>query len=86
MSQTETPTGTELETPPEEQGEPFPGQVTGEQLEAERAERLAEENRPDGAEVDNTGRDFDAEKGMFTDNPAYDATEAMFPPAEEQGS
>jgi hypothetical protein len=36
-----------------------------EQLEKERAERLDPENRPVNAEVDNTGREFDAEKGDF---------------------
>ncbi|GAB2970683.1 hypothetical protein [Nocardioides montaniterrae] len=27
---------------------------------------------PENAEVDNTGRDFDTRKGMFTDEPGYD--------------
>lgn len=41
-------------------------------IEAERRDRLADENRPENAEVDNTGRDFDSEAGMFTDSPGYD--------------
>lgn len=36
-----------------------------EQLEKEREERLDPENRPVNAEVDNTGREFDAEKEEF---------------------
>ena len=36
-----------------------------EQLEKERQERLDPENRPVNAEVDNTGREFDAEKEDF---------------------
>lgn len=36
------------------------------QLEKEREERLDPENRPVNAEVDNTGREFDAEKEDFT--------------------
>lgn len=36
-----------------------------EQLEKEREERLDPENRPVNAEVDNTGRIFDAEKEEF---------------------
>jgi hypothetical protein len=37
-----------------------------EQLENERQERLDPENRPENAEVDNTGREFDVEKNDFT--------------------
>jgi hypothetical protein len=40
-----------------------------EQLEKEREERLDPENRPVNAEVDNTGRKFDGEKGEFTYKP-----------------
>jgi hypothetical protein len=36
------------------------------QLEKERQERLDPENRPENAEVDNTGRQFDVEKNDFT--------------------
>jgi hypothetical protein len=57
-----------------------------EEIEAEREERLDPDNRPDGAEVDNTQREFDAEKGMFTDAEDYDTAEERFPPAEEQGT
>lgn len=39
------------------------------QLEKERQERLDPENRPVNAEVDNTGREFDAEKEEFTYKP-----------------
>ncbi len=57
-----------------------------EDVEAERSERLDPEHRPDGAEVDNTDRDFDAERGMFTDSEGYEEAEARFPPAGEQGA
>ena len=36
-----------------------------EQIEREREERLAPENRPINSEVDNTQRDFDPETGEF---------------------
>ncbi len=36
-------------------------------LEAERDERLDPDNRPEGAVVDNTDRDFDPETGTFSD-------------------
>jgi hypothetical protein len=42
-----------------------------EEMEAERRRRLDPQNRPDGAEVDNTHREFDSEAGMFTDAPGY---------------
>ena len=54
------------------------------QLEEERRERLDPENRPENAEVDNSGREFDAEKAMFTDEPGYDEAEKVFPPASQQ--
>ncbi len=38
-------------------------------VEQEREERLDPENRPANAEVDNTGREFDVEKGEFTYKP-----------------
>jgi hypothetical protein len=59
-------------------------EATDEQIEAERQERLAEDNRPDGALVDNTERDFDPEKGMFTDSEGYEQAEEKFPPVSEQ--
>ncbi|VXB06240.1 hypothetical protein [Nocardioides sp. AX2bis] len=39
-----------------------------EEIEAERQERLDPEKRPNNAEVDNTQRDFDEEKGEFLDD------------------
>lgn len=47
-------------------------------VEEERERRLDPDNRPDGAEVDNTDRDFDAAKGMFTDSEEYDQTGEQF--------
>jgi hypothetical protein len=41
------------------------------QIEEERRRRLDPANRPEGAEVDNTHRQFDSEAGMFTDAPGY---------------
>jgi hypothetical protein len=55
-----------------------PDEETKQQIEKERAERLDPENRPDGAEVDNTERTFDHDRGMFTDAEDYDESE---PPA-----
>jgi hypothetical protein len=49
-----------------------------EEIEAERKERLDPDNRPDTAEVDNTQRDFDAEKGTFTDTDDYEEVEPKF--------
>ena len=43
-----------------------PDEVDVEQIERERQERLAPENRPINSEVDNTQRDFDPESGEFT--------------------
>lgn len=43
-----------------------------------REERLDPDNRPDGAEVDNTGRTFDPEKGLFTDQDEYDEADPKF--------
>ena len=48
------------------------------ELDKEREERLADENRPDGAEVDNTQRDFDDAAGMFTDNPDHSEDERPY--------
>lgn len=45
---------------------------TLEEIESEREERLAADNRPDNVEVDNTQRTFDSGSGKFTDNPDYD--------------
>jgi hypothetical protein len=51
---------------------------TIEAIERERAERLDPANRPDAAEVDNTGRTFDAEAGKFTDNEGYSEAEKPY--------
>ncbi len=57
-----------------------------EELEQQRKERLDEENRDENTSVDNTGRDFDVEKGMFTDDPDYDQAEKKFPPLGKGGA
>ena len=44
-------------------------------MEEERERRLDPDNRPDGAEVDNTDRTFDHERGQFTDSDEYDDSE-----------
>jgi hypothetical protein len=55
------------------------------QIEAERKERTAAENRPEGAEVDNTDREFDPVQGQFTDSEP-DPDLGPFPdPSEEVG-
>lgn len=60
------------DTPPAEAGDAVNEQI--------REQRLDPDNRPDSAEVDNTDRTFDAEAGMFTDNPDYPPKEKPFPP------
>jgi hypothetical protein len=55
-------------------------------IEEEREQRLDPDHRPDGVEVDNTDRDFDPEKGMFTDSEGYEDAEPKFPAAGEQGA
>jgi hypothetical protein len=57
-----------------------------EQIAADREERLDPDNRPDGAEVDNTDRKFDAEKGLYTDSEGYEQAESRFPPSGAQGA
>jgi hypothetical protein len=57
-----------------------------EEIEKERQERLDPDNRPDDVEVDNTDRDFDVEKGMYTDSDGYEQAEEKFPPLGEQGA
>ena len=52
-----------------------PDEQTKQQIEEERASRLDPDNRPDGAEVDNTERTFDHDRGQFTDSPDYDDSE-----------
>ena len=56
------------------------------EIEEERERRLDPENRPENVEVDNTQRDFDAEKGMFEDSEGYQEADERFPPAGEQGA
>ncbi|WP_205473312.1 hypothetical protein [Nocardioides sp. SYSU D00038] len=63
-----------------------PTREEAEAVERDRAERLDPDNRPDNVEVDNTGRTFDAERGMFTDSEGYDDADAKFPPPGEQGA
>jgi hypothetical protein len=69
-------------------GAPQPGAdpADEEEIEKERQERLDPENRPDNVEVDNTQRDFDSTKGMFTDSEGYDEADEEFPPLGEQGA
>ena len=55
------------------------------EIEAERKERTAPDNRPEGAEVDNTDREFDPVQGQFTDSEP-DPDLGPFPdPSEEVG-
>jgi len=54
-----------------------------EEIERERETRLDPDNRPDGVEIDNTQRDFDAEKGMFTDSDGYEQAPAQYPASGE---
>lgn len=57
-----------------------------EEIQADRAERLAPENRPENSEVDNSGRVFDERKAMFTDEEGYEDAPEKFPSASEQGA
>ena len=69
--QEQEPEAQEREKEPGTAGLPDADEVSDEkkaQLDQEREERLDDDNRPDGAEVDNTERDFDDAAGMFTDN------------------
>jgi len=72
----------------EESGAKQPGAdpADEDEIEADREERLDPENRPDGAEVDNTDREFDAEKGLYKDSEGYEQAEEKFPPIGEQGA
>ena len=58
---------------------------TIEEIDSDRAERLDPDNRPDGAEVDNTPRTFDSGAGMFTDNPDYDKNDRPYAGEEDSG-
>jgi hypothetical protein len=63
-----------------------PEEQSPEDVEAERERRLDPDNRPDNVEVDNTQREFDPEKGMFTDDDGYEEADSKFPPLGEQGA
>jgi hypothetical protein len=52
-----------------------PDDDTKQEMEEERERRLDPDNRPDGAEIDNTDRTFDVERGQFTDSEDYDESE-----------
>lgn len=52
-----------------------PDDDTKQDMEEERERRLHPENRPEGAEVDNTDRTFDVDRGQFTDSEDYDESE-----------
>ena len=52
-----------------------PDDETKHDIEEERERRLDPDNRPDGAEVDNTDRTFDHDRGQFTDSEEYDESE-----------
>src|SRR5688572_30995030 len=52
--------------------------VPDEQLERERQERLAPENRPENTEVDNSDRDFDPRTGLFEDTEMEPPPDAPF--------
>jgi hypothetical protein len=89
--QTATETQTENETPDQSQGQTqdearSESGLPVEEIEAEREKRLDPENRPDEAEVDNTDREFDREKGMYTDAEGYEQAPKKFYPEGEQGA
>jgi hypothetical protein len=46
-----------------------------EEIENTREKRLEPDNRPENAEVDNSERTFDTERGHFTDADEYDDSE-----------
>ena len=52
-----------------------PDDETKQEMDAERERRLDPDNRPEGAEVDNTERTFDHDRGQFTDSEDYDENE-----------
>ena len=52
-----------------------PDDETKQDMEEEREKRLDPDNRPEGAEVDNTDRTFDVDRGQFTDSEDYDESE-----------
>ncbi len=52
-----------------------PDEETRQEMNQEREKRLDPDNRPDGAQVDNTERTFDHDRGQFTDAEDYDDSE-----------
>ena len=52
-----------------------PDEDTKKEMEEEREKRLDPDNRPEGAEIDNTERTFDVDRGQFTDSEDYDDSE-----------
>ena len=60
-----------------------PDGMTEEEVEAEREQRLDPDNRPEGAQVDNTERTFDHERGQFTDSETFDEAEPRFSDPED---
>ncbi len=51
------------------------------EIEEERQRRTAPENRPEGAEIDNTDRDFDPVEGQFEDSD-HESVGPFNPPGE----
>ena len=60
--------------------------IPEEELEKERDERLAPENRPDSAEVDNSDRTFNPETGLFEDSEIEPPDGAPFATTEAEES
>jgi hypothetical protein len=77
MSDTDTTTDETDETEEHERLDPTaePDEDTKKEIEEERDRRLDPESRPEGAEIDNTPREFDVERGQFTDSDDYDESE-----------
>ncbi|WP_299049881.1 hypothetical protein [uncultured Nocardioides sp.] len=75
----------EEEVPTDEDGNQLaPDGATVEEVEADREERLDPDNRPDGAEIDNTDRTFNEETGMFEDSEGADDAEPVYRTATEE--
>jgi hypothetical protein len=66
--------------------EPDFDEVPEEELNKEREERLAPENRPDTAEVDNSQRTFNPETGLFEDSDVDEPPGAPFATTEAEQS
>src|SRR4051794_12721415 len=52
-----------------------PDENTKKERGKEPERRRVPDNRPDGAEIDNSDRTFDVERGQFTDSEDYDESE-----------